>query len=125
MAVTRLGFCGMLARASDTEDGAMYADYQEFAATFARPCRERRNAEEEAQYERDKSTKPATVSSAADVRKTGPGAGLVFKTRADARVADADDDGASVERRASAKCLAGSLSPHGPTTHSGGCGNFL
>ena len=77
----------------------MYADYQEFAAGFARQCYERRKAEEEAQYERDKLAKPVTA--AADVRKTGPGAGLIHKTRDNARVAD--DDGASVERRASAK----------------------
>jgi hypothetical protein len=75
----------------------MYADHQEFAAAFARQCRERRNAEAEAQREADELTKPATVPSAADVRKTGAGAGLVFKTRNDARVAD-DDDGTSVER---------------------------
>jgi hypothetical protein len=86
----------------------MYADYQEFAAAFARQCRERRNAEAEAQREVDDLTKPATVSFAVDVRKTGAGAGLVFKTRNDARVADDDDSGASVERtlparRASAK----------------------
>jgi hypothetical protein len=86
----------------------MYADYQELAAAFARQCRERRNAEDEAQREVDELTKPATVPSAADVRKTGAGAGLVFKTRNDARVADDDDSGASVERtlptrRASAK----------------------
>jgi hypothetical protein len=73
----------------------MYADHQEFAAAFARQCRERRNAEDAAQREVDELTKPATVPSAADVRKTGPG-GLVFKTRDDARVAD--DDGAPVER---------------------------
>jgi chromosome segregation ATPase len=86
----------------------MYADYQEFATAFARQCRERRNAENEAQREVDELTKPATVPSAADVRKSGAGAGLVFKTRNDARVADDDDSGASVEhtlpaRRASAK----------------------
>ena len=101
----------------------MYADYQEFAAAFARQCRERRNAEAEAQREVDDLTKPATVSFAVDVRKTGAGAGLVFKTRNDARVADdddspgpriahntrvADDDSSPVERtlparRASAK----------------------
>jgi hypothetical protein len=75
----------------------MHTDYQEFAAAFARQCRARRNAEDEAQREVDELTKPATVPFAADVRKTGAGAGLVFKTRDEARVADGDD-GASVER---------------------------
>jgi hypothetical protein len=78
----------------------MYADYQEFAAAHARQCRERRNAEEAAQYEREKLTKSATVSSAAEVRKSnGAGAGLVYKTHDDARVADDD----SSSRRAAAK----------------------
>ena len=72
----------------------MYADYEEFAAAHRQQCYERRKAEEEAQYEREKS--------AADVRKTGAGIGLVYKDRDNARVAD-DNAGASVERRASAK----------------------
>jgi hypothetical protein len=58
------------------EAHVMYADYQEFAAAHARQCRERRNAEDEAQREADELTKP--VPSAADVRKTGAGLGLVF-----------------------------------------------
>jgi hypothetical protein len=53
----------------------MHTDYQEFAAAFARQCRARRNAEDEAQREVDELTKPAIVPSAADVRKTGAGAG--------------------------------------------------
>jgi hypothetical protein len=89
----------------------MYADYQELAAGFARECRERRAAQRE---QEDEMTKPAIVSSAADVRKTnGAGLGLVFKTRDNGRVddpgsriahnRDAADDSSAVERRASAK----------------------
>jgi hypothetical protein len=77
----------------------MFRDYYELAAAHARQCCERRNAE--AQREQDELLKPAT---GADVRKSnGAGLGLVFKTRDNARVADDDDSGASVERRASAK----------------------
>jgi hypothetical protein len=69
----------------------MYADYQEFAAAFARQCRERRVAEEEAQHEREKLTK-----SAAEVRKATGAVGLHYSTRDDARVAD--DGGAASPR---------------------------
>jgi hypothetical protein len=87
----------------------MYADYQEFAAAFAQQCRERRIAEAEAQHERDELTKPATVSSGADVRKSSGAGVLVYKDRDNARVddparnRDAADDSPAVERRASAK----------------------
>jgi hypothetical protein len=47
----------------------MFADYQEFAAAFARRCCERRNAEE-AQREQDELMKPATVPSTTETSKT-------------------------------------------------------
>src|SRR4051812_23167859 len=93
----------------------MFADYQELAAAFARQCRERRNAEEEAQRELDELTKPATVPSAADVRKTqvagGAGAALVFKTRDEARVTDADRELARKDRVSDDNDHDGGLSP--------------
>jgi hypothetical protein len=85
-----------------TEAHVMYADHQEFAAAFARQCRERRNAEDEAQREMDELTKPATVPSAADVRKSNGAGVLVYKDRDNARVAD-DNAGASVERTPSTR----------------------
>jgi hypothetical protein len=75
----------------------MFADYQEFAAAFARRCRERRNAEEEQQQELAELTKPATVPSAAAVCKSnGAGAGIIHKVHDNAHVAD--NAGASMER---------------------------
>jgi hypothetical protein len=73
-----------------------YADYEELSATVARRCRERRNAEEEAQRELDELTKPV-------VRKSNGAGVLVHKTHDNARVADGA--GASVERALPARTV--------------------
>jgi chromosome segregation ATPase len=78
----------------------MFADYQEFAATFARRCRERRNAEEEQQHELDELTKPAAALPTADVCKSNGAGVLVHKVRDNSRIAD---DSSAAERTLSAR----------------------
>jgi hypothetical protein len=80
---------------ADPDFAAGLANYQEFAAGFARRCRERRNTEEAQREELAELTKPALPSAAGVCKSNGAGAGLVYKDRDNAHVAG---DSSAVER---------------------------